>query len=154
MIGTLYASYFQEITRFLLSLTRNQAEAEDLAQDTFMRAMRYADLFLDMSQAQCRGWLYRTARNLFIDHARRSKRESPLSPEEEGGYDDTSQVYVAQMLSFLPVEDRAMFTLRYFEGHNASELAELFGIPASTIRSRLMKSRSILQEQYEQQRRD
>ncbi len=51
MITDLYANFFQEISRYLLSLTRNRAEAEDPAQDTFMRAMAHADQFLDMSSA-------------------------------------------------------------------------------------------------------
>lgn len=154
MIAALYARFYQEISRFALSLTRNGAEAEDIAQDTFLRALRHADIFIGMTSAQCRGWLYRTVKNLFIDHTRRMRRESPGILREEGQEDDTSAVYVAQMMACLPPEDQALFSLRYFEGMNASELSDLYGLPASTIRSRLLKCRTVLQRQYEQQRRD
>lgn len=154
MIAALYAQFYQEIRRFALSLTRTEPEAEDITQDTFMRALQHADIFSDMSPAQCRGWLYRTARNLFIDHARRKKLESQMLPPGEEAEDDTSAVYVAQMIASLPPEDQALFTLRHFEGMNATEMAALYDIPASTIRSRLAKCRMILKQQYDQQRRD
>lgn len=150
MISDLYALHYQEISRFLFSLTKNRAQAEDLTQDTFMRAMGHADTFLDMSAAQCRSWLYRTARNLFIDQTRRKNRETLGVLREEGEEDDTSHVYVAQMLSILPPEDRALFYLRHFEGMNATELSAQFGLPASTIRSRLTKCRGILARQLNQ----
>lgn len=154
MISLLYANHYQEISRFLLSLTKNQAQAEDLTQDTFVRAMGHADRFLNMTPSQCRGWLYRTAKNLFIDQARRARREILEMPEEKGEDDDVSAVYVAQMMAHLPPEDQALFSLRYFEGLNSAQLCELYNLPASTIRSRLLKCRTILQKQYDQQRRD
>ncbi|MDD3109687.1 MAG: RNA polymerase sigma factor [Eubacteriales bacterium] len=154
MLATLYARFYQEIRNFLKPLTRSLAEAEDLTQDTFMRALRHADLFLDMTDSQCRAWLYRTAKNLFIDKARRHQRISFERLVESGGEDDTSQVYVTQMLASLPPEDRSLFYLRYFEGMNASELADQFGLTPSAIRSRLMKCRAKLSQQIEQQRRE
>ncbi|MDD4081127.1 MAG: sigma-70 family RNA polymerase sigma factor [Eubacteriales bacterium] len=154
MIATLYARFYQEISNFLQSLARDQAEAEDLAQDTFMRALQHADLFLDMTESQCRAWLYRTARNLFIDKARRRQRIRFEALSESGGEDDTSQVYVAQMLAKLPPEDRTFFYLRHFEGMNATQLSEQYGLTPSAIRSRLMKCRAILSQQIDQQRRE
>jgi hypothetical protein len=59
VIADLYACFFREISRYLLSLIRNKAEAEDLTQDTFMRAMAHGNKFLDMSSAQYQDWLYR-----------------------------------------------------------------------------------------------
>lgn len=154
MIAALYAQFYQEIRRFALSLTRTGPEAEDITQDTFMRALQHADIFSDMSPAQCRGWLYRTAKNLFIDQARRKSREPLELIREEDWEDDTTALYVAQMMAHLPQEDQALFTLRHFEGMNATELSALYGLPASTIRSRLAKCRTQLQKLYEQQRRD
>jgi len=154
MITRLYAQFYQEMLHFLQSLTRNRAEAEDLCQDTFMRALQHADRFEEMEDAQCRAWLYRTAKNLFIDRARRGSRLRFEALSEQGREDDTSQVYVAQMLALLEPRDRALFYLRHFEGMNATELSEQFGLPASTIRSRLLKSRAILSQQLYQQRRE
>lgn len=50
------------------------------------------------------------------------------------------------LLATLNPEDRAMFHLRYEEGYNASELAEMFGVPAGTIRARLSRCRTILKK--------
>jgi RNA polymerase sigma-70 factor (ECF subfamily) len=57
-----------------------------------------------------------------------------------------STVHVAQMLSRLPESERALFSLRYFQGFNATELGEMFGLPSSTVRARLLSARKILQQ--------
>ena len=148
MVGMLYGWFYQEILGFLLSLTRSRPQAEDLTQDTFLRAMAHADQLGDMDKAACRAWLYRTARNLFIDGTRRQKKEQELLPQPEAYEQDFSRLLVQDALASLPQEDQAIFRLRYLEGYNASEVGELLGLPSATVRTRLSRARSKLKEHW------
>jgi RNA polymerase sigma-70 factor (ECF subfamily) len=107
--------------------------------------MAHADLLQDLPEPKCLAWLYKTARNLFIDQARRLAKAP--KDESEGLFEaDLSTVHVAQMLSRLPECERALFSLRYFQGFNATELGEMFDLPSSTVRARLLSARKHLQQ--------
>ena len=152
MVAELYDRVFQEMVHYLLSMTHSRPEAEDIAQETFLRALANAHLFEEMSQNQGKAWLYRTAKNLFIDQCRRKGRERPEVLGEGYAEDDTTGPYVHQMLMYLPEEDRAIFYLRHFDGLNATQIGEQLGMPAATVRYRLAKCRALLREQCETQR--
>lgn len=145
MIEQLYRQHYQQLLRFCISLTKNPAFAEDIVQDAFMRALAHADLLAELPDAKCLSWLYRTARNLFIDQVRRLTHAPKDEPE--GLFEaDLSTVHVAQMLGRLPESERGLFSLRYFHGYNATELGEMFDLPSSTVRARLLSARKNLQK--------
>ena len=103
----------------------------------------------DLSANQCRAWLYKTARNLFIDQVRKQSRETPLKEEQLAlaAFDeDLSQYTVTQLIGRLPDTEKSIFFLRYFEGYNSKELGELFALPSATIRSRLASAKRRLRE--------
>ena len=144
MIEQLYRQHYQKLLRYCVTLTHSQALAEDIVQDAFMRALANAHILNEMPEAKCLGWLYTTARNLYIDHARRMKKAP--APETEGIFEsDLSIVHVIQWLDKLPDSERALFSLRYFQGFNATELGEMFNLPPSTVRARLLSARKTLQ---------
>lgn len=149
MVAALYGWYYQDILRYLLSLTRERQQAKDLTQETFLRAMSRADILQEMEKAACRAWLYKTARNLFIDQARRQRHERELlaqsPPEVEASIEEDS-LWVDECLGQLPEQDAALFRLRYLEGHAASDLARRFGLPAATVRTRLARARKRLKQ--------
>ena len=60
--------------------------------------------------------------------------------------EDLSQAAVAQLVGRLPEGERAIFSLRYFEGYNSKELGEVFSLPPATIRSRLASAKRRLRE--------
>ena len=145
MIEQLYGQHYQRLLRYCVSLTHHRAFAEDIVQDAFMRALANADLLNEMPEPKSLAWLYKTARNIFIDQARRLAR----APREDSGAmfeADLSAVHVAQMIHRLPDSEKALFTLRYFQGYNATELGEMFGLPSSTVRARLKSARKSLQK--------
>ena len=94
-----------------------------------------------------RAWLYRTAKNICIDRARRVQAEPPWEGEAFQN-DDLTKPMVMQLCGILEPQDRAMFWLRYFEDYTAAELGEMFGIPAATVRSRMLNARRRLQKYY------
>lgn len=152
MWDELYRSLREELTRYCRGLCRSEAAAQDLAQDTFVRALQNEPLLASLSPGQQRAWLYRTAHNLFCDRSRRAIREEQfleglrrLGEEDERSAAAFGSVEVSLLLNRLPAEERTLFYLRYAEGYNATELGEMFGQPASTIRARLAKARQKLQ---------
>ena len=142
-IQELYGQFYNEIVGYCVAMTKSRASAEDLVQETYLRALGHWEQLEPLSRNQCRSWLYKTARNLFIDQVRRKSRERsveqcpPLVPFEE----DFSRASVAQLVGCLPQSERTIFILRYFEGYNATELGEMLDLPSATVRSRLVSAR-------------
>ena len=146
MVAMLYAWFFQEILGYLLSLSGDRPLSEDITQDTFLRALRNADTLQDMAKPACRAWLYKTARNMFIDRMRRKKLENGCLPSAEGYEEDFTAIEVREALEALSEEDRELFSLRYLQGWNAAEIGGTFGLPAATVRTRLMRARMTLKK--------
>lgn len=146
----LYERHYKELKRYATGICRDPELAEDLTQETFVKALQSGDVFGDLGPSQRRAWLYRALKNLICDRYRRAKLESD--------YLDTLQAETAYwepgiqaaenqlLLATLTPEDRALFHLRYEEGYNASELAEMFHVPPGTIRARLSRTRSLLKK--------
>ena len=152
-VQDLYAKFYRELLTYCKAMTKNGASAEDLVQETYLRAFTHWEDVEDLSAGQCRAWLYRTARNLFIDQVRKQARETPAEEETlslASFEEDLSQAAVAQLIARLPGTEQPLFTMRYFEGYNASELGEMFGLPPATVRSRLASAKRRLREWLEE----
>lgn len=152
-IEELYGKFYKEILAYCSAMTKDRAAAEDLVQETYMRAMTHWEDLEDLSRGQCRAWLYKTARNLFIDQARKQSRETPAEEEQlalAAFQEDLSQAAVTQLIARLPDSEKALFTMRYFEGYNSKELGEIFDLPPATIRSRLASAKRRLREWIEE----
>ena len=140
MIAGLYRRYAPELVRYIRKFTEDQAAAEDIVQETFVRGMEHGSQLEVLEESQRRAWLYRTAKNICIDRARRVQAEPPWEGETFQN-DDLTKPMVMQLCGILEPQDRAMFWLRYFEDYTAAELGEMFGIPAATVRSRMLNAR-------------
>lgn len=149
----LYGKFYKEIITYCAAMTKNRASAEDLVQETYLRAFTHWEDLEDLSRGQSRAWLYKTARNLFIDQARKQSRETPMKDEYfplAAFEEDLSQAAVAQLIARLPEGERTVFTLRYFEGYNAKELGDMFDLPSATVRSRLASAKRRLRQWVEE----
>lgn len=144
----LYEKHYPELLRYAAVACKNQTEAEDVAQEVFLKALQNADTFEDLDPNQRRAWLYRALKNLMCDRYRRAQLEIGYLETREADvvrYDPGIQEAENRLLlAKLSPEDQALFCLRYEEGYNASELAEIFGVPAGTIRARLSRMRNHL----------
>ena len=153
MWESLYNKHYGELCRYAVSVCKNQAEAEDAAQEVFVRAMQQESVLKELRSSQRRAWLYRSLKNLLCDRFRHAQLEESYIAalqEDRGAYDPgMEEVENRLLLAKLPPEDRALFHLRYEEGYKASELAEMFGVPAGTIRARLSRMRSVLKTMIE-----
>lgn len=149
MIETLYQDYYRQLFYFCLELSHNPAMAEDLVQDTFMKALENTYCLSELSPAQRRSWLYRTAKNLYIDKWRRIQKE-PEPQQNLFQEDDLSEIIVRILCSQLPEEQRALFWMRYLEGYNSRELGEQFKLSPATIRARLAAARKRMRKLYKE----
>ncbi len=151
MIEELLDQQYQSVLSFCRTMTQNDAQAQDLAQETFLRAMQHEAQLCTMEEKQQKSWLFRTAKHLFIDQIRKSARESltdeitPVPVEDES----FSRVEMETLLSCLPEQDRVLFVMRYLYGYRSNELAEMFSMPAGTVRTRLSAARKRLKQQME-----
>ena len=156
--------WLDDVYRFALSLTRDEADAEDVVQDTFLRAYRAWDTYA--VGTDCRRWLFTICRNAFL----RSREREPRTIEL---HDDTRDAFVADARLFsstphhdvdeilfrtdlLPAIERALvrvpepfqstLVLVDIEGQAYEAAADILGIPIGTVRSRLFRGRRIMQE--------
>lgn len=154
MWDEIYEKHYPELLRYAAAATRNETEAQDVAQEVFLKALQNADTFEDLGPSQRRAWLFRVLKNLMCDRYRRAKLENDyleaIEPDAAAPDPRMQEVENRLLLAKLPPEDRALFHLRYEEGYNASELAELYHIPAGTIRARLSRMRKHLKQLMEE----
>lgn len=153
MWETMYETFWDKLEHFCYKLCRDDARAEDLAQEVFLKALQNRNLIEQFTPGQCKAWLFATARNLYCDQVRRSVKEKELMarlfPEEDEPLDETAEAALGEvdletLLTELDPLDHLLFTLRYTEGYNASELSRKFAIPPGTVRTRLLKARTLL----------
>jgi RNA polymerase sigma-70 factor (ECF subfamily) len=127
-----------------LRLTGNdRGRAEDVVQETLVRAWRHFPL-LDPSRGSIRAWLFTVARNIVIDEWRTKRSTNELSvaepPEVVDLTDHTDALLqswvVAEALSNLSVEHRAVLLECYYRGASVTDAARRLGVPEGTVKSR------------------
>ena len=129
---------------YCLRLTgHDRARAEDVVQETLLRAWRHREI-LDNPQPAVRGWLFTVARNIVIDEwrSRRVRSETSMAevPEGAGEDDSTDQLLlswvVAEAITRLSEEHRAVLLECYYRGRPVAEAAKRLGVPEGTVKSR------------------
>jgi len=140
----LHAEHAGALWGHCLRLTNHdRARAEDVCQETLLRAWRNAEL-LDETQGSVRAWLFTVARNIVIDESRtrRARSEIPMGdlPEPARGEDSSDELLmtwvVADAVTRLSPEHRAVLQETYFKGRPVAEAASRLGIPEGTVKSR------------------
>ena len=129
---------------FCLHLTGNdRAHAEDVAQETLLRAWRNASV-LEESRGSVRSWLFTVARNIVIDEWRSKRARTEFStaevPEPGTTEDRTDELLqswvVAEALTRLSDEHRAVLLECYYRGRSVADAAVRLGVPEGTVKSR------------------
>lgn len=149
---------------FAYQLSYNDDDANDLVQETYMKAFRFIDSYQEGTNSKA--WLFKILKNIFINEYRRKKREPEkidyddvitFSDED----DDNSAAYfdlredlfdnmmgdeITNALNKLPIEFKTVILLCDIEGFTYEEIAKIIDIPIGTVRSRLHRARNMLKQ--------
>jgi RNA polymerase sigma-70 factor, ECF subfamily len=144
--------------RYLLRIVRQQAEVEDLFQQTWLKVVEKIHSF-DASR-NFDAWLFALARNLAIDHLRRIRPQSLDQPLAGSGHGETAadripsrgqapfdralaaerRTQIGEAMAALPMIYREVLTLRFEDEMKIEQIAQVAGVPVSTVKSRLRRS--------------
>jgi RNA polymerase sigma-70 factor (ECF subfamily) len=142
------------LRRYARALTRDAEIADDLVQDTLVRALRSEHLF---HGGDIRSWLYTILTNLNRNRLRSLSRRPPLTPIEETDAPDASGPETAardieRALATLVEDQRVALLLVVLEGLSYREVAEVQGVPIGTVMSRLARARAQIRAYLEGER--
>ena len=152
--------------RTALRMTKNQNDAEDLVQESYVKAYRFWDKFEPGSN--CRAWLFKIMTNIFINDYR-SKSRTPVSvnvddiddnflygqlanlgPEDNPERRLFSKIFdddIKKAIEELPDDFRLVVVLSFLEGFSYQEIADIADLQLGTVKSRLHRGRKLLQKQ-------
>jgi RNA polymerase sigma-70 factor, ECF subfamily len=142
--------YWQRLFRWLFQLTRDRHAAEDLCQETFLRAFAHLNRF--QPGTNFTAWIYRIGHNAFANQCRATRKREPLpddlydrgvGPVEDAIGREAAED-VARALKQLPTDYRAALLLRVEEDLSFRQIAEVLGLTEETARWRVFKARQKL----------
>ena len=155
--------HIESVGRFALSLTRQEADADDVVQETFLKAFRAWETFTPGTD--CRAWLFTICRNTFIQWKRRDHRyvesadgDIDASPAAiahmQGVADGVADVFdrvdvrpaIERAVEALPEPHHSILVLVDLEDMSYEEAGAVLQIPLGTVRSRLYRARRHMQE--------
>jgi RNA polymerase sigma-70 factor (ECF subfamily) len=162
--NTEMAPHMNVMYNYALYLTSDREEANDLLQETFLKAFRFIDKF--ESGTNAKAWLYRIMRNTYINDYRRTKRIPDMVEYNEqlsayqmlprddqqrdiGAQKPVEEIFddaIATAIAALPEKFKSVIVLRDVQELPYEEIAEALEIPIGTVRSRLHRARGILFE--------
>lgn len=157
LLKQLYQKYQKEIYLYLYSLCKNWDLAEDLTQETFLKAI----LSLPDSHTNVRAWLYMVARNLYLNHKKKERKQVPIEEFFDVIWDDASAEVLEhllqderrrllyQALQHLNEDKREVLMLQYFGGLSQKEIAALLRKTPENIRILAYRGKKELREYME-----
>jgi RNA polymerase sigma-70 factor (ECF subfamily) len=151
-IQDLYDLFEGKLHRYAVNLARDHDRADDLVQETLIRAMGNLVLLQQLKPYQRQAWMYRVLKNLFIDGERRRQRQEALYEhlawEAELDSAPASTMLAREMIDLVPERYRDVLHRHYILGQTSEEIGSVYGIPAATVRSRLYLARKWLRTHH------
>jgi RNA polymerase sigma factor (sigma-70 family) len=160
-----FMPHIDSMYNFAFRLTNDEDDANDLVQDTYLKAFRFINSFSQGTNAKA--WLFRILKNSFINDFRKKSKEpakvdyqdveTTYNSEEDAETNQTVDLRaetvqdligdeIANALNSLPVDFRTVIILCDVEGFTYEEMAKILDIPIGTVRSRLHRARMLLKE--------
>ena len=148
----------EELLRFAYKLTADREEANDLLQETSLKALDNEDKYIP--DTNFKGWMYTIMRNIFINNYRKIVREQTfvdqtdnlyhLSMPQDSGFASTEGAYdlkeMHRIVNSLPRDYKVPFSM-HVSGFKYREIAERLGLPLGTVKSRIFFTRQKLQDE-------
>jgi RNA polymerase sigma-70 factor (ECF subfamily) len=154
---TLVDRYQQRVWRICYRLLGNEHDASDAAQEVFVRLFLHRGRFAGRSKYSTwvHGVAVRTCLTLRRGRTRRQRWETLVpeqsaheSPPTRGGNIPAETLDLPQMLDTLDEDDRALLIMKYAEGHNYDDLAEMFDLSVSACKMRISRARQRLKQRF------
>lgn len=156
--------HIDALKTFAYHLTFDDDDAEDLVQETYLKAYRFIDKYQQGTNAKA--WLFKILKNAYINQYRKKvKRPTQVDFEEVISYHDTDDKSKTNYLDLreeifenimgdeitteinnLPIDFRTVILLCDVEGFTYEEISKIIDVPIGTVRSRLFRARNILKE--------
>lgn len=155
LIRALYEEHGRALLAYAQRLTGDRSAAEDVVQETLIRAWKHSDTLVS-GTGSVRGWLLTVARNIITDRYRAKAArptevsESPASApvEEDHAEHVVDSIVVLEALDRLSPDHRDVLREIYFQGRSVAEAATRLGIPPGTVKSRSHYALKALREIY------
>jgi RNA polymerase sigma-70 factor, ECF subfamily len=142
LIRSLYSEHGRSMLAYATRLTGDRAAAEDVVQETLLRAWKHADDLVE-GKGSVRGWLLTVVRNIVTDRARaravRPAEVAAVADRSHGGDHAESVVnsmVVLDALGQVSAEHREVLVELYYRGRSVAEAATTLGVPPGTVKSR------------------
>ena len=152
-VEDLVHAHARTVFRVAYSVVRNHADAEDVVQETFLRATKHGRLH---SIENHRAWLVKIAWRLALDRAKRKPEESIEEVEAtlrsaDGPLDEVLSGQqraglLRQLIATLPADLRQVILLSTVEEMASTDIAQVLGIPESSVRGRALRARQMLKQ--------
>ena len=156
--------HINALSTFAFHLTLNEDDADDLVQETYLKAYRFIDKYLEGTNAKA--WLFKILKNAYInEYRRKSKAPSHVDYEDIIGYQDSEDSAIGEFtdlreelfnhmmgdevtnaINSLPIDFRTVILLCDVEGFTYEEIAKILDVPIGTVRSRLFRARNDLKD--------
>lgn len=155
--GKLVERYQRRVYTVIYRFVRNHTEADDLAQEAFIRAFRAIDRF-DL-RYPFSPWMYRIAINLTLNHLKKRKlpmvdtdlERKPSADNPVGAHEQNqTRRKVHAAIARLPLKLRQVLVLRAYEDWPYSRIAQILDIPIGTVMSRLARARQTVKEELKE----
>jgi len=160
--------HIDALKTFAYHLSYNEEDANDLVQETYMKAHRFIDKYVQGTNAKA--WLFKIMKNAYInEYRKKSKRPKKVDFEDIVSYqdqDDSSstkyldlrqELFQSMMgdevtiaINALPIDFRTVILLCDIEGFTYEEISKIIDVPIGTVRSRLFRARNMLKEKLKQ----
>ena len=156
--------HIDALKTFAFHLTYDEDDANDLVQETYMKAHRFIDRYIQGTNAKA--WLFKILKNAYINHYRkRSKQPTRVDFEDIVNYHDSDdnkipgyldlreELFDSMMgdevtiaINSLPIDFRTVVLLCDVEGFTYEEISKIIDVPIGTVRSRLFRARNMLKD--------
>jgi len=156
-LETLFDRYHGPLRRYFFHLTSDRATAEDLAQETFFRILKYRRSYLP--ETSFRAWLYQVGRNVYRDHTSRGKGEVAM-PDDTGGLRSLDappdqqverrqdSALLRRALAALPGEKREVLVMSRYLDLKYEEIAEILNCEVGTVKVRVYRALRELSDRF------
>ncbi|MFW3114866.1 RNA polymerase sigma factor SigL [Mycobacterium haemophilum DSM 44634] len=146
LMKALYDEHAAVLWRYALRLTGDASQAEDVVQETLLRAWQHPEVIGD-TERSARAWIFTVARHMIIDDRRSARFRNVVGSIDEPGVPEQSspdevdaaldRLLIGDALAQLSAEHRAVIERSYYRGWTTAQIATDLGIAEGTVKSRL-----------------